>query len=459
MRGVLPSGAPVRAHHPLLGARPTTGCTRPVDFSHGPHPQARPGGRRGRKRRAHLALRGAGGPASDAPHPHRRRGAARGLPLPAGARRARDRRPGPARHAPGRAGPLLRPAPRVLARRAPRHAGAPDLPGGVRAGVVQEPCARRGALGRRGPPRRDPRRQRARRRPGRPPRRLEPWRHLRPARRRRSAGPADRLAHRRRLPGRRDQGAAGRAGAPAAQPDPGHGGDHPRLPGPRRRADAAGQLGLHRRVRAEDRHQAPGGAHPSRRQRLPRPDGGGHPLHVGHDRLPGSDLRPALPPLHQGQHARRGPHGARRADHRPRGHHGPGPRLRRQHRRHRAAACRACRRRAAERLAPGAVRDRAGRPPRDAHRPRGPGHDVAGARRVGGGVVGGRGGCAAHEEGRREEGARHEGCREEGPCQEGPCRKKAAAKKPPARKASPGTIGSNPSRRYGSSGSRALGPK
>ncbi|QSR29655.1 alpha/beta hydrolase [Nocardioides sp. S5] len=37
--------------------------------------------------------------------------------------------------------------------------------------------------------------------------------------------------------------------------------------------------------------------------------------------------------------------------------------------------------------------------------------------------------------------------------------KKAAAKKAAAKKASPATIGSNPSRRYGSAGSRALGPR
>lgn len=37
--------------------------------------------------------------------------------------------------------------------------------------------------------------------------------------------------------------------------------------------------------------------------------------------------------------------------------------------------------------------------------------------------------------------------------------KKTAAKKAPAKKASPATIGSNPSRRYGSAGSRALGPR
>ena len=42
----------------------------------------------------------------------------------------------------------------------------------------------------------------------------------------------------------------------------------------------------------------------------------------------------------------------------------------------------------------------------------------------------------------------------------GPVRvRKAAAKKAPARKASAGTIGSNPSRRYGSAGSRALGQR
>ena len=37
--------------------------------------------------------------------------------------------------------------------------------------------------------------------------------------------------------------------------------------------------------------------------------------------------------------------------------------------------------------------------------------------------------------------------------------KKAPAKRVPAKKASPATIGSNPSRRYGSAGSRALGPR
>ena len=40
-----------------------------------------------------------------------------------------------------------------------------------------------------------------------------------------------------------------------------------------------------------------------------------------------------------------------------------------------------------------------------------------------------------------------------------PPAKKASAKKAPAKKASASTIGSNPSRRYGSSGSRALGPQ
>ena len=62
----------------------------------------------------------------------------------------RDRRPGPAGHPPGRSGAVLRPAPRLLPGRAPGVAGPPDLPRGVRPGVVQEPGPRRGALGRRG---------------------------------------------------------------------------------------------------------------------------------------------------------------------------------------------------------------------------------------------------------------------------------------------------------------------
>ena len=73
----------------------------------------------------------------------------------------------------------------------------------------------------------------------------------------------------------------------------------------------------------------------------------------------------------------------------------------------------------ADRLAAGALRGRARRPPRHAHRPGRPLDDVDRDRRVGGRVV-----ARPAADGRRR---------------------------------AHGTIGSNPSRRYGSAGSRALG--
>ena len=86
------------------------------------------------------------------------------------------------------------------------------------AGLVQGPQPRHGALDRRGGAGRDPRGVRARRRPSGARGRLEPRRDLRAADRRRPARPADRLGDRRRLAGRREAGAAGRAAAAAAQP-------------------------------------------------------------------------------------------------------------------------------------------------------------------------------------------------------------------------------------------------
>ncbi len=68
--------------------------------------------------------------------------------------RPRVGRPGAAGDAAGRAGDLLRPAPRLLPGRALRHPGPPDLPRGVRPGVLPQPQPRHGALGRRGPARR-----------------------------------------------------------------------------------------------------------------------------------------------------------------------------------------------------------------------------------------------------------------------------------------------------------------
>ncbi len=444
------------------------GCTVAVDSSHGPDPHARAGGRGGRKCRAHPPLRRSRRPAPDAPNADRRRRAAGGLPLPAGRRRARDRRPGPAGEPARRAVAVLRPAARLLARRAPGDGRTPHLPPGVRAGLLQGPGARHGALGRRGAPRGDPRGARALRRQGHPPGRLEPRWDLRAARRCRPYGPADRVPDGDRLPRRRHQGAADGAGPAAPQHRPGHGPRDPGLPGTRRRTGPARQLGLHRGLRAEGRHQASRRADPPRRHRLPQADGGRHPLHVQHDGLPGSHVRPALPPLRQGQRARQGQHGDRRPHDRPRGDHRAGARLRRQHRRHRAAPCRTRGRPDADRLQAGALRGRARRAPRDAHRPRRPRHDVGRHRRVGHGVVCGHAARAAHrpegcEEGARQEGARQEGARQEGARQEGARkkrRKKAPAKKAPAKKAaSAEAIGSNPTRRYGSSGSRSLGPR
>ena len=73
-------------------------------------------------------------------------------------------RPGAAGDAAGGPGPLLRPAPRLLAGRAPRRRRAPDVPRGVRRGLVPRPQPRDGALDRGGRPDRDPRGVRARRR-------------------------------------------------------------------------------------------------------------------------------------------------------------------------------------------------------------------------------------------------------------------------------------------------------
>ena len=143
-----------------------------------------------------------------------------------------------------------------------------------------------GALGRRGPAPGDPGGVGARRRPPGARGRLEPRRHLHHAHRRRPARPADRLPDRPRLPGRREEGAAGRAGATAAQPHRRARAADPQLPRAGRDPAAAGQLGLHRRVGAEGPHQAGGRADPPRRQRLPRPARGGRPLHGQHDRLP-----------------------------------------------------------------------------------------------------------------------------------------------------------------------------
>ena len=100
----------------------------------------------------------------------------------------------------------------------------------------------------------------------------------------------------------------------------------------------------------------------------------------------------------------------------------------------------------------GALRDRARRPPRHAHRPGRPRHDLAGARRVGRPVV-----DHATKPRRPQEGAPAKKAAKK------TAAKKAAAKKPAAktrcaRKPSPDAdaIGVNPTRRYGSASSRSL---
>ena len=121
-----------------------------VTSPHGSDPQARSGRLCRQQRRAHDAVRRPGRSPPDAPHADRRGRAARAVPLPAGREGARAGRPGAAGDAAGRAGALLRPAPRLLAGRALRRDRAPDVPRGVRPGVVPQPQPGHGALDRRG---------------------------------------------------------------------------------------------------------------------------------------------------------------------------------------------------------------------------------------------------------------------------------------------------------------------
>ena len=122
--------------------------------------------------------------------------------------------------------------------------------------------------------------------------------------------------------------------------------------------------------------------HPRRRRGLPGPDRGGRPVHREHDRLPRPHLRPALPPVREGQRAGHRPVRPRRPHHRDRRHRGTGPGVRRSHRRHRTGAGGQGGGAASLRVAGGALRDRAGRPSRHAHRSRGAHHHLAGDGRV-----------------------------------------------------------------------------
>ena len=142
--------------------------------------RARRGGRQPLRRHARRRPRR---PAADALDGDRRGPAAHRAPLPPA--RGHDRasaRAGAARPAAGRAGDLLRPAPRLLGRRAPAAGRAPDLPRRLRRDRVRRPRARARALDRGRRAEGDPRRERGRRRAAGAGRRLVPGRHPRAAR-------------------------------------------------------------------------------------------------------------------------------------------------------------------------------------------------------------------------------------------------------------------------------------
>src|SRR3954463_6480766 len=134
--------------------------------------------------------------------------------------------------------------------------------------------------------------------------------------------------------------------------------------------------------RSTSRSSAVGDRLPPRRPRVPGPDRGGGRVHGTDARLPRPHVRPALPPLLPRQRAGRrqagdGPSGGRpRRRARPRACGGG------RERRHRATGGRVPRGRAGAQRARRPTPDRAGRPLRRAHRPRGAPHDMGLPRRV-----------------------------------------------------------------------------
>ena len=117
------------------------------------------------------------------------------------------------------------------------------------------------------------------------------------------------------------------------------------------------------------------------------------------------------------------------------GDHRTGAGLRRRHRRHRAGRRGQGRRSPAHRRGRGALRDRPGRPPRDADRPGCPRLDLAGARRVGRPVVDRRRAGADRQEDRKEEVGEED--RRQEARDEAARPKKSAAKTAATRKPSP----------------------
>ena len=352
------------------------------------HARARPPAprrRRGqpvRRRRARRRRR----PAPDARADHRRGPAAHRLPLPplegddAAARAA-----GAARAAARRAGDLLRPAPRLLAGRAPAAPRA-TRPTSSTTATSSSPTATSGSStgSRTSPRRRSAPRQRGRRRR---PVQLVGWclggimallalaadPALPVSRVALVASPFD-FSTGARSSRRCGRSPRSRSGWGITQ----------LYRAARRRARAARQARLPAgRLRQVPDEAVDGPLQPAR-PRVARPDRGGRRLHGPHARLSRAHLRPALPPLLPHQRPRRR-HARARAT--------------RTHRPRRRDACRCSRSRArgdgiapvpavpprrgaAARRAAGRARDRARRPPRRADRPRRRGDDVDAARRV-----------------------------------------------------------------------------
>ena len=212
---------------------------------------------RRQQRRSQADVRRAGRSPPDAPHPDRRRPAARGLPLPPAEEDPRDRRPGAAGHAAGRTRHLLRPAPRLLAGRALRaeRAARPTS-----WSTARSRSRTAGSAWSTGSTRSCPQAIKAvSEHAGGRPVHVIGWSLggiFALLDRRRPARPADRVADRRRLPVRRQAGAAGRAAAPDPATHRRRQPRHPALPAARRRPEAARTTGLPAQLGHQADHQA-----------------------------------------------------------------------------------------------------------------------------------------------------------------------------------------------------------
>ena len=249
------------------------------------------------------------------------------------------RRPGAAGDPAGGAGALLRPASRLLARRAPRRGRTADVPRGVRRGLVPGPQPRHGALGRGGRPDRDPRGVGARRRAAGAPGRLVARRHLRAARGRRRTRDLP-IASITVLGSPFDVGQVPLVAPlrPLLEPHRRSRPDHPGLPGRGRRRPSRWSVGpfqlssfqkLVTKPLAIARH-LDDADYLAQLEAVDRFTG-------EHDRLPRPHLRPAVPPARsRATPSSTGTFDLDEPDALARRHHRAGARLRRRERRHRA---------------------------------------------------------------------------------------------------------------------------